>query len=113
MIQVVRPGFLTWVLAVLTAVMLVACSNGKPAASPETTTTPTQPGDARSRLSPDLLRILVDPGDKGPLKYTVDSDGNEWLVNPRNGYRYPVEDGVPVMLVEEGAKHRDPSAISQ
>jgi uncharacterized protein len=65
----------------------------------------------RERLCPDLLKILVDPGDKRPLVYTVDAAGNEWLVNPRNGYRYPVIDGVPVMLLEEGAKNRDPDAV--
>jgi uncharacterized protein YbaR (Trm112 family) len=70
-------------------------------------------GDARQRLSPDLRKILVDPGDKGPLNYTIDAEGNEWLVNPRNGYRYPVDDGVPVMLLDEGAKHRDPRPVSQ
>jgi uncharacterized protein YbaR (Trm112 family) len=60
------------------------------------------------RVSADLLEILADPGDKGPLTDTVDESGREWLVNPRNGYRYPVKDGVPVMLLEEGAKNRIP-----
>jgi uncharacterized protein YbaR (Trm112 family) len=70
------------------------------------------PADARRRLPPELLKILVDPGDKGPLRYVIDGDGNEWLVNERNGYRYPVRDGVPVMFLEEGAKHRVPQGQS-
>ena len=52
----------------------------------------------------DLLRILVCPLDKGPL--TLSADG-KWLINPRNGYRYPIRDGIPVMLIEEGKKWKD------
>lgn len=59
-------------------------------------------------VSPDLLRILVCPLDKGPL--TLSADG-KWLINPRNGYRYPIRDGIPVMLIDEGRKHRDESLI--
>jgi uncharacterized protein YbaR (Trm112 family) len=40
-----------------------------------------------------------------------DSEGKEWLVNRRNGYRYPIEDGIPIMLLEEGEKNRDESLI--
>jgi uncharacterized protein YbaR (Trm112 family) len=58
-------------------------------------------------VSPDLLERLVCPLDKGPL---VLVDG-KWLVNPRNGYRYPITDGIPVMLVEVGERYRDPAAI--
>lgn len=65
---------------------------------------------ARKRVPPEVLKILADPADKGDLTDTIDANGDEWLVNPRNGYRYPVHDGVPVMLVEEGAKHRVPNA---
>lgn len=59
-------------------------------------------------VSPDLLRILVCPLDKGPL--TLSDDG-KWLINPRNGYRYPIRDGIPVMLIDEGRKHRDEGLI--
>lgn len=59
-------------------------------------------------VSPDLLKILVCPLDKGPL--TLSPDG-KWLVNPRNGYRYPIRDGIPVMLIDEGRKYRDESLI--
>ena len=63
-------------------------------------------------LSPELLEILADPADKGPVELMTDDEGKEWLVNRRNGYRYPVEDGIPIMLIEEGEKHKDPSLIT-
>ncbi len=64
-------------------------------------------------ISPELLAILADPGDKGPVELVTDPSGNEWLVNRRNGFRYPVEDGIPIMLLEEGEKHRDESLIAR
>lgn len=66
----------------------------------------------RRSISPELLEILADPADKGPVELMTDADGKEWLVNRRNGYRYPVEDGIPIMLIEEGEKHRDESLIT-
>lgn len=63
-------------------------------------------------ISPELLAILADPGDKGPVELIKDSDGKEWLVNRRNGYRYPIEDGIPIMLLEEGEKYKDVSLIN-
>ncbi len=58
-------------------------------------------------VSAELIERLVCPLDKGPL---VLIDG-KWLVNRRNGYRYPIEDGIPVMLVEVGERYRDDSLI--
>src|SRR5881409_3042931 len=69
-------------------------------------------GGERRGISPELLEILADPGDKGPVELVTDADGKEWLVNRRNGYRDPVEDGIPIMLLEEGEKHRDESLIA-
>jgi len=69
-------------------------------------------GGDRRGISPELLEILADPGDKGPVDLVTDADGKEWLVNRRNGYRYPVEDGIPIMLLEEGEKHKDESLIA-
>lgn len=63
-------------------------------------------------LSPELLEILADPADKGPVELLTDGEGKEWLVNRRNGYRYPVEDGIPIMLIEEGEKYRDASLVA-
>jgi formylglycine-generating enzyme required for sulfatase activity/uncharacterized protein YbaR (Trm112 family) len=69
-----------------------------------------EPGPKRS-LSPALLDILADPGDKGKLELIEDAAGNEWLLNPRNGYCYPVEDGIPNLSLEEGEQHRDERLI--
>ena len=55
-------------------------------------------------ISQELLKILVCPEDKGPLELV---DGGKFLFNPRNGYKYPIRNGIPVMLIEEGKKHRD------
>lgn len=49
-------------------------------------------------LDPQLLEILACPEDKGPLLYFADEDA---LYNPRLHRRYPVRDGIPVMLVDE------------
>jgi hypothetical protein len=49
-------------------------------------------------LDPLLLEILVCPEDKQPLWYLEDEDA---LVNLRLRRRYPIRDGIPVMLVDE------------
>lgn len=49
-------------------------------------------------LDPKLLEILACPEDKGPLYYLADEDA---LYNPRLRRRYPVRDGIPIMLVDE------------
>jgi uncharacterized protein YbaR (Trm112 family) len=66
-----------------------------------------------SPVSPDLLEILRDPqaiqegaihgDDPGRLELVHDS----WLVSADTGYKYPIRNGIPVMLVEEGAKWKD------
>jgi len=70
-------------------------------------------GSQRRSISPELLGILADPGDKGPVELLADGQGKEWLINRRNGFRYPVEDGIPIMLLEEGEKHKDESLIQR
>lgn len=60
-------------------------------------------------ISQELLKILVCPEDKGPLELV---DGGKFLLNPRNGYKYPIRNGIPVMLIEEGKKYRDNSVAS-
>ena len=47
-----------------------------------------------------LLEILACPSDKGPLLYFADEEG---LYNPRLRLRYRVDDGIPVMLMDEAA----------
>jgi uncharacterized protein len=51
-------------------------------------------------LDPLLLEVLACPIDKEPLLWFADEDA---LYNPRLHKRYLVVDGVPVLLVEEGA----------
>ncbi len=75
---------------------------------PETPPQPLEEAPLGGEVSPELLKILVDPVDKGPLELTEDG---KFLLNPRTGYRYPIRNGIPVMLVEEGKKYQDPSLI--
>ena len=49
-------------------------------------------------LDPQLLDILACPEDKGPLLYFEDEDS---LYNPRLKRRYAIDDGIPIMLIEE------------
>lgn len=44
-----------------------------------------------------LLSILACPQDKGPLLYLED----ELFYNPRLRRAYPIEDGLPVLLISE------------
>ena len=59
-------------------------------------------------VSDELLKILVCPEDKGPLELV---DEGKFLLNPRNGYKYPIRNGIPVMLIEEGKKFQDKSLV--
>ena len=49
-------------------------------------------------LDPQLLEILACPEDKGPLLYFPDEHR---LVNPRLSRSYRIDDGIPVMLIDE------------
>ncbi len=54
------------------------------------------------RIDPELLRILVCPKCKGDLDVIRDSEGAEETLACRAcGLGYPVEDGIPVMLIED------------
>lgn len=48
-------------------------------------------------LDSKLLDILVCPQDKGPLVYLAEE---QVLVNERLGVAYPIENDIPVMLVD-------------
>ena len=50
-----------------------------------------------------LLDILVCPITKGPLKY--DKNKSE-LISEEAGLAFPIEDGIPIMLVDK-ARHID------
>lgn len=65
------------------------------------------------QIDPKLLDILRCPvavhykdrgDDPGRLELVRD---NYWLYSPESGYKYPVIDGIPKMLIEEGAKWKD------
>ena len=49
-------------------------------------------------LDPRLVEILACPEDKGPLLY-FEADG--FLYNPRLRRRYEIDDGIPIMLIDE------------
>jgi uncharacterized protein len=49
-------------------------------------------------LADKLLNILVCPEDRGPLLLIGD---DEFLYNPRLRRAYRIEDGIPVLLVDE------------
>lgn len=70
------------------------------------------PNDNALAISPELLEILRCPkavqsdeygDDPGRLRLVRDS----WLVSDDSGYKYPIRDGIPVMLIEEGEKWKD------
>ena len=63
-------------------------------------------------ISPELLEILRCPkavqsdeygDDPGRLRLVK----NSWLVSEDSGLKYPIRDGIPVMLIEEGEKWKD------
>ena len=47
-----------------------------------------------------LLSIVVCPADRGPL-LLVDAADGELLYNPRLRRAYRIEDGIPVLLIDE------------
>lgn len=56
----------------------------------------TQGSNQAGALDPDLLRLLRCPLTKSALR-----PEGEFLVAETGGLKYPVRDGIPVMLVEE------------
>jgi uncharacterized protein len=54
-------------------------------------------------LDEKLLGILVCPQDRGPLLLV----GDEFLYNPRLRRAYRIEDGIPVLLVDEAVAVTD------
>lgn len=64
-------------------------------------------------ISADLLAILRDPAAvQNPEKYGPDPGQlelvhNSWLVSKDTNYKYPIKDGIPVMLIEEGERWKD------
>ncbi len=56
---------------------------------------------AAGGLDPDLLEILRCPVTRSRLSVVVDAAGATWLHN-ESGTRYPVTDGIPVLLPDAG-----------
>jgi hypothetical protein len=52
-------------------------------------------------LDKELLDILVCPNDRGEIEY---HEAEQVIVCLKCGYRYPVRDGIPVMLIDEAEK---------
>lgn len=52
-------------------------------------------------LDPELLKILVCPVTRGPLRY---DEAAQELISEQAGLAFPIKDGVPVMLVEEARR---------
>ena len=48
-----------------------------------------------------LLSILVCPADRGPLLLVSQEGGAQLLYNPRLRRAYRIEDGIPVLLIDE------------
>ena len=68
----------------------------------------TLPAETKRSISPELLEILACPADKQPVELQ-----DNFLVCHTCGRKYPIEDGIPIMLIEEGDKHRDTSLVTQ
>ena len=58
-------------------------------------------------LDPVLLEILACPEDKGPLFYFEDEGV---LFNPRLSRTYRIDEGIPVMLIDEATQVDDAEA---
>ena len=54
------------------------------------------PQNAKRAFDPELLHILVCPLTRSPLKMECDE-----LVATIGGLRYPIRDGVPILLIEQ------------
>lgn len=63
-------------------------------------------------ISPELLEILRCPvavhyKDRGDDPGQLELVHNCWLVSADSGLKYPIRDGIPVMLIEEGEKWKN------
>jgi uncharacterized protein YbaR (Trm112 family) len=64
------------------------------------------------KIDPTLLEILrcpvaVHDKSKGEDPGRLELVRDYWLVCADSGYKYPIRDGIPVMLVEVGEKYKD------
>lgn len=52
-------------------------------------------------LDPQLLEVLACPKDKGPLRFL---ESEQLLVNERLNLAYRIDDGIPVLLIDEATE---------
>ena len=78
------------------------------AAATEGGMAPVESAPRREGLDPVLLEILACPEDKQPVIYQKEGDA-ERLTCTSCGKRYPVRDGIPVMLIDEAQPGPVPS----
>lgn len=61
----------------------------------------------------DILRCPVavhyDGDDPGRLELVQRPNGDWWLISADSNHKYPVREGIPVMLVETGAQYTETS----
>lgn len=67
---------------------------------------------AENTVDPKLLDLLRCPvavhyTDKGEDPGKLELVKGTWLVCADSGYKYPIRDGIPVMLVDEGERWKD------
>lgn len=55
-------------------------------------------------IDKELLEILVCPKCKGDIKLTLHEDG---FICERCKLKYPIRDGIPIMLIDEAVKLED------
>jgi uncharacterized protein len=61
-------------------------------------------------IDAELLEILVCPNDRGEIDYLEDQ---QVIVCRTCGYRYPIRDDIPVMLVDEAEKPKPATKSAQ
>ncbi|MCU0499765.1 MAG: hypothetical protein MUF87_20630 [Anaerolineae bacterium] len=67
---------------------------------------------SKPKLDAELLNILRCPvavhyKDKGDDPGRLELVRDYWLYSADSGHKYPIRDGIPVMLVEEGEKWKN------
>ena len=71
------------------------------------------PSNPKCGFSSTVLEILRDPLAVQDKEQFGDDPGqlelvhNCWLVSKDTGYKYPIKEGIPVMLIDEGKKWKD------
>ncbi|QIS11256.1 MULTISPECIES: Trm112 family protein [Nocardia] len=67
---------------------------------------------SETTLDATLLSLLACPQDKGPLRLVRDAAGNSVLYNPRLRRAYSIENGIPVLLIDEAREVSEAEAAA-